>query len=442
MIDTLYLANYLENAINGNSLGKKFLIFADEGDLVKSTKYGNQVKNYTHGLLELISSNVTPVKNLRYQEMSMQLMIIADLNWGNTAKFGENNREQRQNLIDVKSCVDGLINALNGQSVAITDTDDRVYTMAFSFSLPTDGQKMSLGDISEGLPLYVNFSVVLFENGVNGSEYDIIIDGENQYFTSAVISRVKVTEQNPYYNGNNSKASILNNGIGIDLVIPQTTSVVSEKIEDEILDGTDKAYCVILKSPLSRGGYRRTPFICTSLKTQQSIALATNIGFNLSLAEAVEDCLDFEEHKWIKIQNTILEDNTSKAFFNASGEEIVIFWGDGKKEITSATDIVHTYEEAGVYDVYAFCYNALNSYWFYAINDVYTITYTLNGGGVLNPKIYSEHTPTFTLNNPYKYGYTFVGWTGTGLSEPTMEVTIQRGSTGNRSYTANWNANA
>lgn len=363
MIDTLYLANYLENTLNENGLGKKFLIFADEGDLVKSTKYGNQVKNYTHGLLELISSQVTPVKSLRYQEMSMQLMIIADLNWGNTAKFGENNREQRQNLIDVKSCLDGLINALNGQSVAITDTDDKVYTMAFSFSLPTDGQKMSLGEISEGLPLYVNFSVVLFENGVNGSEYDIIIDGENQYFTSAVINRVKVTEQNPYYNGNNSKASILNNGLGIDLVVPQTTSAVSEKIEDEILDGTDKAYCVILKR-----GEKNTPFICTSLKSQQSIALATNIGFNLSLAEAVEECLEFEENKWININTIVLdEEDTTKTFFNATGEEIVIFWGDGKKEITNASNISHEYEEVGNYAIYAFYADADDDAWFYSL---------------------------------------------------------------------------
>lgn len=42
------------------------------------------------------------------------------------------------------------------------------------------------------------------------------------------------------------------------------------------------------------------------------------------------------------------------------------------------------------------------------------------------------------LPTPTRTGYTFTGWTGTGLSSATKTVTISKGSTGNRSYTANW----
>ena len=34
-----------------------------------------------------------------------------------------------------------------------------------------------------------------------------------------------------------------------------------------------------------------------------------------------------------------------------------------------------------------------------------------------------------------------MGWTGTDLTEKTMEVTVPSGSYGNREYTANWQAN-
>ena len=70
----------------------------------------------------------------------------------------------------------------------------------------------------------------------------------------------------------------------------------------------------------------------------------------------------------------------------------------------------------------------------------YTITYDLDGGTVAtpNPTTYYEHSTAITLNNPTRYGYTFIGWTGTGLAEATMTVTIAHGSTGNRSYTATW----
>ena len=72
--------------------------------------------------------------------------------------------------------------------------------------------------------------------------------------------------------------------------------------------------------------------------------------------------------------------------------------------------------------------------------NLYTITYNLNGGTVAssNPTTYSELNQNITLVNPTKEGYDFMGWTGTGLSGATMTVTIPRGSTGNRSYTATW----
>ena len=75
----------------------------------------------------------------------------------------------------------------------------------------------------------------------------------------------------------------------------------------------------------------------------------------------------------------------------------------------------------------------------------YTITYDLKGGSLLsgktNPTSYNAGTDSFTLNNPEKTGYTFTGWTGTGLNAATKDVTIPTGSTGDRSYTATWSPN-
>lgn len=68
----------------------------------------------------------------------------------------------------------------------------------------------------------------------------------------------------------------------------------------------------------------------------------------------------------------------------------------------------------------------------------YTITYNLDGGTASNPSAYTIETETFTLKAPLKAGYVFAGWTGTGLTEATKTVTIEKGSTGDRSYTATW----
>lgn len=74
--------------------------------------------------------------------------------------------------------------------------------------------------------------------------------------------------------------------------------------------------------------------------------------------------------------------------------------------------------------------------------NTYTISYTLNGGNISGQKTsYDVTTEAFTLPTPTRTGYTFTGWTGTGLSSATKSVTVAKGSTGNRSYTANWSAN-
>ena len=72
----------------------------------------------------------------------------------------------------------------------------------------------------------------------------------------------------------------------------------------------------------------------------------------------------------------------------------------------------------------------------------YTIEYDLDGGklpsGKTNPGSYTVETTTFTLNNPEKQGYIFAGWTGSNGTTKQTTVTIAKGTTGNKSYKANW----
>ena len=69
----------------------------------------------------------------------------------------------------------------------------------------------------------------------------------------------------------------------------------------------------------------------------------------------------------------------------------------------------------------------------------YNITYNLDGGtDPGNPTTYHVETPTFTLIAPTKPGYEFTGWTGSNGETAQKEVSIAKGSIGNREYTANW----
>lgn len=69
----------------------------------------------------------------------------------------------------------------------------------------------------------------------------------------------------------------------------------------------------------------------------------------------------------------------------------------------------------------------------------YTITYELDGGTLSNaPTQYNKNSGTITIPRPTRDGYRFTGWTGTDLTEKTLDVVIPAGSTGDREYTANW----
>ena len=74
---------------------------------------------------------------------------------------------------------------------------------------------------------------------------------------------------------------------------------------------------------------------------------------------------------------------------------------------------------------------------------IYNITYKgVEDEGVTftedNPEAYTVANESFTLSNPSREGYLFTGWTYEGQTEPTKTVTIAKGSTGDKTFTANW----
>lgn len=74
---------------------------------------------------------------------------------------------------------------------------------------------------------------------------------------------------------------------------------------------------------------------------------------------------------------------------------------------------------------------------YYKLNQ-YPVLYNLNGGtSEGNPATYTIDS-RITLNKPTKKGYTFTGWTGSNGKLPQTDVTITKGNTGERTYTANW----
>ena len=115
-------------------------------------------------------------------------------------------------------------------------------------------------------------------------------------------------------------------------------------------------------------------------------------------------------------------------------------------------DITNTYDVLKIFDAHATFPINLSSYHNFVLisadwtREQYPISYELDGGKFVdgetaNYPSYNVEDGPFTIAQPVKTGNTFVGWTGTDLTEPTKVVTIAKGSTGAREYTANWELN-
>ena len=69
---------------------------------------------------------------------------------------------------------------------------------------------------------------------------------------------------------------------------------------------------------------------------------------------------------------------------------------------------------------------------------LYTVTMDTAGGDPIRPIQYTVESEAFQLPTPVRTGYIFLGWTGEGITEPQEIIEIPQGSTGDRTYTANW----
>lgn len=70
-------------------------------------------------------------------------------------------------------------------------------------------------------------------------------------------------------------------------------------------------------------------------------------------------------------------------------------------------------------------------------SQTYKIKINVIGGTHSNNDNYNINT-NYVLKNPVREGFTFLGWTGSNGTVASKNVTIKSGTTGNLSYTANW----
>lgn len=330
MIDTIYIANFIERELNKNSLNKPFRVWADEGELIQ-----DKTQNLTQGIIRVTGNTLVPIKNINFETVNAQLMILVDLDITGATEEGDYDREQSRNLLDVKQCLADVIERLNGQTQT-EEINGKNYAITVGMSLPTPGDKTLFGHMVDTMPLYINISFVFFENGINANDCDIYINGENMYFTRAVISKVKTADNNTFANSKISKGIALVGGKSIDMVIPVLQTDTSEVIMEDILDDTqlNRAISVRVNTPL-----KSIDFIGILGNTALNMDAGLNAGYNVSVIQGNENALKYDSN-WIITTETAA---TITKNLTAPG---TVYWGDGSANYLETADTIeHTYTD-------------------------------------------------------------------------------------------------
>lgn len=285
MIDIRYVANLLETQLNnfGANYGKYFKVFADEGMLKKAVKpYGQAPIDFTSSILEVTSSQMTPIADIKLETYSFQLTMFVDLQQG-----GKNADGQSNNLIEIKELLKNFTDTHNG-AVNMVSIGGKEFTQTITLDYPTNGQKTDLGFINDCLPLYWTINMAFFENGVNASNTKIIINGVDLPFTRATFTRRRTADNNTKNGSTETASTIYAQSFSLDLVMPAlANNEFSALVMNDILNGGNSKLNVKIETPLAT-----TEFIGTFGDNIASLDIATNIGYNISIVKADENTLD------------------------------------------------------------------------------------------------------------------------------------------------------
>ena len=146
---------------------------------------------------------------------------------------------------------------------------------------------------------------------------------------------------------------------------------------------------------------------------------------------------DFDKSEKEKIAKAVSVSNIDSAKVSKAWKDktLTLSFKENLQQNTS-----YTISIGDVNNKEGFIITTFNNFIFTTKPELYNIEYNYNGGNASpNPAAYDVTTAEFTLNNPTKEGYDFIGWSGTGLKgKNNLVVTIKPGSKGNRSYTANY----
>ena len=355
MIALSTLTKTIENGLNAIGT-KEFAIFTDIGEFKGAYRgeNSNNITRYINGIMEAMAPTRLPMKNLEVITQSFRVNFVLDV--------ALLNKDDNGNFIEVQEIRDILekyINANNGVSYYATDSEQKQFEITPTFSGVTVGTAQQLSPIGDVLPMYLDFSCVFIQSGVNANTIEFIINGKNMFYQNYTMSRVRTAETNMVANEKSSKTLAQANGISLNLAMPLIDEEESKNIEDDVYNGTqNQAICVERYRANAKKPYNC--YIMIYGNNNESGSIGQNVGQTVDFIEGKQSELNYGEN-WVELEATVTSENLTYSLTPPSDvNDIVIFWGDTTSQHSQITEqidtINHTYTKVGTFKIRYFKY--------------------------------------------------------------------------------------
>lgn len=274
MIQLSTLAKAIEDSLNANDKGIVYVIHTDMGTYETALKTRTNKRQYTNGVLDVLSSAIVPAQGLVVATQQARLEICVQL---------PDPARDEEIVAAHRAILDGVFANVTVDS--ITDTDGKTYTVSATYSLADSGSAQMRPMAGTSYTFIVNIEYSFIEGGLNSLNCIFTLDGVRIPYTSATITRRPTTEANVYSDGA-GQARCVNtaSAISVDLQLParSATDGLSEVLLAQILTGDLNAVHVLT---VQFGGITHT-YIMIFGETNVVVNGVANAGHTISLIEA------------------------------------------------------------------------------------------------------------------------------------------------------------
>lgn len=348
----------LENGLNSIQNDLDFKFFLALGDYIEAYRVNNSVIDYVQGIARFLPTTLLPIPNVNMFQTTAEIEIAISIDSADVDDEGNYNLFNK---------VISIINSFAQQKQAqayFKEIDNKNYQIIPLFTLPTnDAVVMNTSDLGEIIPINFSVEFIITENLVNSNSYKLYIDEKEINFETLTLSRIRVADQYSIKGLANTESAVLQNGLSIDLTLPQFLSEECDNLVNDLFDGdNNEAHYVRIEVPTVVGN-KIYNYIMIYGNTQGTIQRSSNVGINLSLVQGVQNVLNYSA-EWVE---EICNGDTIS--FSTDGPACY-FWGDGSSDYITEGNITHSYNQEGSYVIRIFKSNGLQSYTWEEISQI------------------------------------------------------------------------